>query len=111
MVAPELVSKVIEHGFGQDGIGTITRLLGRTPDGPVRRLVADDGSGLPPGIDPQRRHSLGLSIVRAFARQLGGTFGLHPGEEGRGAVGELVFDENPRSGAPMEDWRPSRNVA
>ena len=111
MVAHELVCNAIEHGFGDDGTGTITVLLGRTPVGLVRLVVADDGSGLPPGVDPEHGDSLGLSIVRAFARQLNGTFGLHPGENGRGTVAELVFDDEPRRDRLKNDLQAGENAA
>ena len=41
--------------------------LNRTPAELVRLTVADDGSGLQPGVDPEHINSLGLSIARAFA--------------------------------------------
>ena len=111
MVTHELICNALEHGFGEAGIGTITVLLGRTPTGLVRLLVADDGSGVPPQVDPERSNSLGLSIVRAFARQLNGTFGLHPGENGRGTVAELVFDVRPRDEPSLDDIQRTDNAA
>jgi two-component sensor histidine kinase len=108
MVVHELVCNAIEHGFGDDGVGSIAVSLDRTATGLVRLSVADDGRGLPPGIEPERGDSLGLSIVRAFARQLGASFGLSPGDGGRGTVAELVFDDAPGSrhsgsGRDLED--------
>lgn len=97
MVVHELVCNAIEHGFGDDGTGSITVALDRTAAGLVRLTVADDGRGLPPGVDPQRGDSLGLSIVRAFARQLRASFALRAGEGGRGTLAELVFDDSPTS--------------
>jgi two-component sensor histidine kinase len=96
MVTQELVCNALEHGFGDDGIGTITVSLGPTESGLIRLMVADNGRGLPAGADPKASDSLGLSIVRAFARQLGGTFTLHPGDGGHGSVGQLVFGDESR---------------
>jgi two-component system, sensor histidine kinase PdtaS len=95
MVVHELVCNALEHGFGDDETGTIAVALGRTDTGLVRLTVADDGRGLPPGSDAAHVHSLGLSIIRAFARQLNATFGLHPAPDGRGTVGEFLFDDRP----------------
>ena len=93
-----LACNVLQHGFGEDETGTIAVSLGRTATGLVRLLVADDGRGLPPGGDPAHGDTLGLSIVRAFARQLNATFGLHPAPDGRGTVGEFLFDDRPGTG-------------
>ena len=67
IMAHELVCNALEHGFGDEGTGTIALSLNRTPAELVRLTVADDGSGLQPGVDPEHINSLGLSIVRAFA--------------------------------------------
>jgi two-component sensor histidine kinase len=105
MVVHELVCNALEHGFGDDGVGAIAVSLDRTPTGLVRLTVADDGRGLPPGVDAERADNLGLSIVRAFARQLGASFRLHAGEDGRGTVAELLFDDPPtsRDGSPGQE--------
>lgn len=110
MVVHELVCNAIEHGFGEEGVGSITVALDRTEAGKVRLSVADDGRGLPPGIDPERSDSLGLSIVRAFARQLGASFRLRPGDGGRGAVAELLFDDAPDS-RPISTRRDREDAA
>jgi two-component system, sensor histidine kinase PdtaS len=108
MVVHELECNALEHGFGEDETGTISVTLGCTAAKLVRLSVADDGRGLPPYVDPAHADSLGLSIVRAFARQFNATFGLHPGENGRGTVGVFVFDDRPmrlqgqRSSGPTE---------
>jgi two-component sensor histidine kinase len=36
----------------------------------VTLSVADDGSGLPPGLDPRRSSTLGLDLGFTFAEQL-----------------------------------------
>jgi two-component system, sensor histidine kinase PdtaS len=95
MVVHELVCNALEHGFGEDDTGTIAVTLGRTDTGLVRLTVADDGRGLPPGADAAHGDSLGLSIVRAFARQLNAMFALRPAPDGRGTVGEFLFDDRP----------------
>ena len=102
MVVHELVCNALEHGFGDDRTGTIGVSLQRTATGLVRLVVTDDGQGLPPGVDAASGDSLGLGIVRAFARQLNGNFRLHPGEGGRGTTGELVFDDGEHTRPGME---------
>lgn len=111
MVVHELVCNAIEHGFGDDGTGTIAVDFHRTATGLVRLKVVDDGRGLPPGVDAANSDSLGLSIVRAFARQLNASFGLYAGDNGRGTVGELVFDDGSRARGRGDDSGSTRQAA
>lgn len=65
------------HGGGQVRIG-----CRRDPDDRLRLSVADGGRGLPGGFDPRRTKGLGMWIVAATMRQLGGE--LHA-EDDQGA--------------------------
>jgi two-component sensor histidine kinase len=76
LIVAELVSNALEHAFAGRANGTITIDLTRRPDHRASLTVADDGVGLPPDFDQGTVPSLGLQIVRAFARQLGGTFAM-----------------------------------
>jgi PAS domain S-box-containing protein len=74
LIVTELVANAIEHAFPERG-GSVAVSF-RTENGRHRLSVADDGIGLPPEIDPQRSDSLGLKLVAALARQLGGELEL-----------------------------------
>lgn len=110
MVAHELVSNALEHGFGADGTGTIVLALKRAEAATVRLSVTDDGRGLPADAGGAAGNSLGLGIIRAFARQLNGTFSLRPGWNGRGTIAELVFDDATRP-EDAHDSVPARGLA
>lgn len=71
LIATELISNAVEHGFGPRGFGRIAVALERN-GGDVRLLVQDNGAGLPEGFDLETHPSLGLMIARQFAEQLGG---------------------------------------
>jgi two-component sensor histidine kinase/PAS domain-containing protein len=65
----ELVSNAFKHAFVGSAAGTIEVRLTRAN----RRLtlsVADDGIGLPPGLEPRRSATLGFDLVFTFAEQL-----------------------------------------
>jgi PAS domain S-box-containing protein len=65
----ELVSNAFKHAFAGAASGTIEVRLTRAN----RRLtltVADDGIGLPPGLEPRRSATLGFDLVFTFAEQL-----------------------------------------
>ena len=66
LVLAELVHNAVEHGFGEEGRGTVE--ISATRDGmKLAVAVIDDGAGLPPGFDPSRSDRLGLQIVRTLA--------------------------------------------
>ena len=88
LIALELVSNALEHAFaGREG-GTITMDLRPGADGSFLLKVEDDGAGLPRGFDPRTAGGLGLRLVGALARQIGGTFEM---SGGRGTVCRLSF--------------------
>ena len=66
MVLAELVQNAVEHGFGEDGRGSVEVRAERTRGG-LAVSVVDDGRGLPAGFDPNRSDRLGLQIVRTLA--------------------------------------------
>nr|WP_245218732.1 histidine kinase dimerization/phosphoacceptor domain -containing protein [Rubellimicrobium aerolatum] len=71
LVATELLSNAIEHGYPGERRGVIQVGLEARDGGRARLTVRDDGPGLPPGFDPRRSPSLGLTIARQFADQIG----------------------------------------
>jgi PAS domain S-box-containing protein len=74
LIVTELVANAIEHAFPERG-GTVAVSF-RTENGRHRLRVTDDGIGLPGEIGPERSESLGLKLVAALARQLGGELEL-----------------------------------
>jgi two-component sensor histidine kinase len=65
MVVNELLSNALKHAFaGRDG-GTIT-LHSLSEDGGCRVIIADDGVGLPDGVEWPQRGKLGELIVRSL---------------------------------------------
>jgi two-component system, sensor histidine kinase PdtaS len=53
--------------------------------------VSDDGPGLPPGFDPVRSKGLGMRIVQALVKQVGGELQITEGDRGRGARFTVEF--------------------
>lgn len=88
LIAAELISNALEHGFGDGAKGTIRVDLKAEGDSYVL-TVADDGKGLPEGFSIEAQGGMGLKIVRSLAGQLGGTFALEAGSPG--AVSRVAF--------------------
>lgn len=91
LIATELVANTLEHGFPGNSSGVIGLKLGDGPEaGRAFLEIRDDGRGLPDGFDVERTGSLGLTIARQFAKQLGGTLAMERRPEG-GTEARLEF--------------------
>jgi two-component system, sensor histidine kinase PdtaS len=53
--------------------------------------VSDDGPGLPTGFDPSASKGLGMKIIGALVKQIGGTLQIASGENDRGARFTVTF--------------------
>jgi len=67
----ELAMNAAKHAY-PPGAGGPLRVECRSVDGRLRLAVADKGRGLPDGFDVERSKGLGMTIVGAVVRQLGG---------------------------------------
>ncbi len=88
MMLTELLQNALEHGFPRGGPGLVRVAVRRTAEELVVEVV-DDGVGVRPCVDVVDSPSLGLSIVRTLAGELGGRFELRPGDDG-GTHAEIV---------------------
>jgi two-component sensor histidine kinase len=70
LIINELVTNALKHAFPDGRTGTI-RIAMAIANGVATMVIADDGIGLPPEIDPLASHTFGLDIVATFAEQLG----------------------------------------
>lgn len=91
LIAAELISNALEHGFPDGQAGRIDVEL-RAGDSDLVLTVRDDGAGLPDGFTLTRPSSLGLQIVTSLAAQIGGTFSM-TGSPGRGTTARLVLPQ------------------
>lgn len=91
LIATELLANTLEHGFPGDKRGRIGVLLAQASErGRAVLRIRDNGQGLPDDFDIDRTRSLGLSIARQFAKQLGGTLAMERRPEG-GTEAHLEF--------------------
>lgn len=71
-IITELVSNCLKHAFPGNSGGVVRISLKKTEPDRMELVVADNGVGVPAGIDFTQGQSLGLRLVRIFVDQLGG---------------------------------------
>jgi two-component sensor histidine kinase len=71
-IVSELLSNCLKHAF-LGGKGKI-EIRASEKNGRINLLVGDNGIGLPKSFDVRQSNSLGLQIVEALVRQLGGKY-------------------------------------
>ncbi len=86
----ELISNALKHAFAENQAGVIRLGVKQGPDGAIKIRIADDGVGLPEGLDFRQAESLGLQIVNLLAGQLGATIEL---DRANGTAFTLTFRE------------------
>ena len=110
LIANELIVNSLKYGLS-NGVGTLKVELKYKPDsdkpesgepldsGSAELSVADDGPGLPEGIDIAQAHSMGFRLLHLLSRQLRGSVKM------AGGKGARVTVEFPLS---TENWQPEQ---
>jgi PAS domain S-box-containing protein len=91
LIINELVCNSLKHAFPKDRPGQITVAVQARDDQQVRLTVADDGVGLPPGLDLHNTGTLGLELVSALTTQLKGQLEV---ERHAGTTFRITFQAN-----------------
>ena len=73
LILNELATNALKHAFRGRASGEVTVSVQCGPDGRMSLRVADNGVGLPAGLDWRNARSLGLRLVQMLAGQVGGT--------------------------------------
>jgi PAS domain S-box-containing protein len=73
LILNELFSNAIKHAFRGRSSGKVKVALDGNPNGQVQLSVADNGIGLPSGMNWRQSPSLGLTLVQTLATQLHAT--------------------------------------
>jgi two-component sensor histidine kinase len=88
LLANELISNSLKHGFPAGRKGTISVSIHRMA-GAVRMVVQDNGIGLPMNFDAGSCKSMGLKLVESLAHQLGGAL-LFTSQQGCHVQGDFT---------------------
>jgi PAS domain S-box-containing protein len=104
LLITELLSNAYKHAFADGRNGTITISMEQFGK-QLALTVADDGVGLPAGLDYRQTTTLGLQLVTALVNQLNGIVALE--QEGgtlvRITFAEAVVRDNPSDQQVAED--------
>ena len=69
LIVNELLHNALKHAFPAGRTGRVGVVLWREADGSLSVSVADDGAGVPPGMDLLAQRSSGMTIVKSLARR------------------------------------------
>jgi len=88
LIINELVSNALKHAFPDGRSGRIAVELQATQEGQIALKVADDGVGLPPGLDVHQTETLGHQLVFMLVEKLRGTVDV---TQNHGTVFRIAF--------------------
>jgi two-component sensor histidine kinase len=91
LIVNELVSNALKHAFPEDRAGCITVELRHDEEARRTLIVADDGVGLPDGLDLKLTSTLGLQLVSILTLQLKGNLTV---ERNHGTAFLMTFPGN-----------------
>jgi PAS domain S-box-containing protein len=90
LITNELVTNALKYAFPNRECGVITVRLTHGDQGWVELEVADDGVGLPVGMNFAKNDSLGVYLVQALTEQIDGELVVTSTEQGRKGCSFLV---------------------
>jgi two-component sensor histidine kinase len=67
LLVSELIANAAKHAYPPPGTGSIWVRAARLQSGQVQVIVRDEGIGMPPDVD--KRHGLGMRLVRALTNR------------------------------------------
>lgn len=89
-IVEEAVTNVVKHARSTEVTVTL-----RADAGALLVSVVDDGVGMAPALDGG---GVGMQSMRERATELGGSFAIGPGPEGRGVAVQVVLPNSSLSG-------------
>ena len=110
LIVNELVSNALKHAFPDGRSGQVTVELRMTPEEQIVLKVADDGVGLPWGMNPRQAKTLGHQLVFILAEKLRGAVEM---TRDRGTAFSITFQSRPegeQTESPASADRPITGI-
>jgi two-component sensor histidine kinase len=92
LIVNELVTNSFKYAFPYNRKGELKVIMGIDNDDLVTLHVADNGPGLPQGLDFRNTETLGLQLVNLLVKQLKGRLEL---KDGPGTAFDIIFQRRP----------------
>lgn len=96
LIVTELVTNSLKYAFPGGSSGTVSITTRAVDNNLLELVVADDGIGLPEGLDPESATSLGLQLVQGLSRQIDASLLYGTPRRGTGQAGTSVTLRFPR---------------
>lgn len=109
LIVNELLTNALKHAFAGREHSRIDILLTHSA-GRARLTVQDDGAGLPADVDEQSGGKLGMTLVRALARQIGGVVTITRGNGTAVTVDFSVEREDVKRGKGTVDGEQKKEA-
>lgn len=91
LIVNEVLSNIYKYAFAEKEDGTILVALTKTADEKNKLIISDNGIGFPDNFEPQKSKSLGMYLIKNFAkRQLKGTIQI-TSNPNAGVKFEIIF--------------------
>jgi two-component sensor histidine kinase len=91
LLVGELVTNALKYSHPAGVAGAIAIEASRYDDDTIAIEVADDGVGLPEGIDPHESESLGFRTIRLLANRLGASISFDSQELGLSCILHIPY--------------------
>ncbi|MBL7780106.1 MAG: hypothetical protein JNM22_02740 [Saprospiraceae bacterium] len=76
LILNEAISNAVKYAFPDNRPGTVSISMKHNEADQYELTISDNGTGLPPGFDPAKSASLGMSLMRGLSKQLHGSFDM-----------------------------------
>jgi two-component sensor histidine kinase len=76
LILNEAITNSFKYAFSDRKQGLIKVSLSSRHNGDIILIISDNGIGLPPGFDPKKQFSLGMSLIRGLSEDIGGHYSI-----------------------------------
>ncbi|WP_316800486.1 sensor histidine kinase [Pedobacter frigidisoli] len=100
LIINEAITNIFKYAFPFVQFGKIEISLKEIEPNRYHLLIKDNGIGLPPDFDPERSHTLGLTLMMGLATQIDGLFRM---ENENGVLISLTFEHTSKDLSALND--------